>query len=40
MTPGSWERPQGATQMPLVELAKAVATLAESPAAGNIKTGS
>ena len=36
VTPGSWERPKGATQMPVVEQAKAVATLAESPAAGKI----
>ncbi|WP_157493798.1 hypothetical protein [Draconibacterium sediminis] len=34
VTPGCWERPKGATQQPLVEPAKAAATLAESPAAG------
>lgn len=38
-TPGCWERPQEATQRPLVEQAKGVATLAESPAAGTTKNG-
>ncbi|WP_297100881.1 hypothetical protein, partial [uncultured Draconibacterium sp.] len=37
VTPGYWERPKEATQQPLVEQAKGVATLAESPAAGPIK---
>ncbi|WP_319499666.1 hypothetical protein [uncultured Draconibacterium sp.] len=39
VTPGYWERPQGATQQPLVEQAKGVATLAESPAAGKVGVG-
>jgi len=34
-----WERPKGATQQPVVEQARAGATLAESPAAGKIKSG-